>query len=86
MYRAIDLNCSLCRWERALDLAVKYKTHVDTVLMRRARHVAALRRPETEAKFLALASNVEINPEAIARKIAAELETERTRPGAKPFA
>ena len=31
-FRAILLNIHLHRWERALDLAVKHKTHVDTVL------------------------------------------------------
>ena len=30
--RAILLNIYLHQWERALDLAVKHKTHVDTVL------------------------------------------------------
>ena len=35
MFRAILLNIYLHQWEKALDLAVKRKTHVDTVLVRR---------------------------------------------------
>lgn len=31
-YRAIKMNIKLFRWERALDLAAKYKTHIDTVV------------------------------------------------------
>ena len=31
-YRAIKMNIKLFRWERALDLAVKHKTHIDTVV------------------------------------------------------
>ena len=31
-FRAILLNIYLHQWERALDLAIKHKTHVDTVL------------------------------------------------------
>lgn len=86
IYRAIDLNCNLCRWERALEQAVKYKTHVDTVLGRRQRFLESARRPETDAKFLMYATNVEISWESIDRKAAQELEAERTRPGARPFA
>lgn len=31
-YRAIKLNIKLYRWEKALDLALQNKTHVDTVV------------------------------------------------------
>ncbi len=34
-YRLIDMHCSLFNWDRALDIAIKQKTHVDTVLSRR---------------------------------------------------
>ena len=33
VFRAILLNIYLHQWEKALDLAVKRKTHVDTVLV-----------------------------------------------------
>jgi intraflagellar transport protein 80 len=32
IYRAIKININLFRWDRALNLAITYKTHVDTVL------------------------------------------------------
>lgn len=32
VYQAIQININLYNWERALELAIKYKTHVDTVL------------------------------------------------------
>jgi len=32
VFRAILMNVYLHQWERALDLAIKNKTHVDTVL------------------------------------------------------
>ena len=31
-YRAIKMNIKLFRWDRALELALQHKTHVDTVL------------------------------------------------------
>lgn len=31
-YRAIKMNIKLYRWERALDIALKHKTHLDTVV------------------------------------------------------
>ncbi|MFO0131818.1 MAG: hypothetical protein ACK52J_04955 [bacterium] len=31
-YRAIKLNIKLYRWEKALELALTHKTHVDTVV------------------------------------------------------
>ncbi len=36
-YRAIKMNIKLYRWERALDIAVGNKTHVDTVIAYRQR-------------------------------------------------
>jgi len=36
-YRAIKLNIKLYRWERAIDIAINNKTHVDTVIAYRKR-------------------------------------------------
>jgi len=36
-YRAIKLNIKLYKWDRALDIAVNHKTHVDTVIAYRKR-------------------------------------------------
>lgn len=35
VYRAISVNLDLFKWQRALELAVQHKKHVDTVLLRR---------------------------------------------------
>lgn len=86
IYRAIDMNCTLNRWERALDLAVKHKTHVDTVAGRRQRYLQLLRRGETDAKFASLAGSLEVDWPSIEAKVRQELDSERSRPGAKPYA
>lgn len=36
-YRAIKMNIKLYRWNRALDIAIGQKTHVDTVIAYRKR-------------------------------------------------
>ena len=100
VYRAIELNLKLFRWERfdvyclilcfesrrtsALDLAVKNKTHVDTVVGRRQLFLESLGRQEQSKKFLQL-EGVEVNWETINSKIALELEDEKKRPSAKPL-
>ena len=38
-FRAIQLNMQQAQWERALDLAVKHKTHVDTVIGYRTKYL-----------------------------------------------
>jgi intraflagellar transport protein 80 len=37
VYRAVKLHVRLHNWTRALELAVKHKQHLDTVLMYRQR-------------------------------------------------
>ena len=39
-FRAVLLNIFLHQWERALDLAIRHKTHVDTVLAYRLKYLA----------------------------------------------
>lgn len=52
LYRAIDLNIRLFRWGRALELAVKHKKHVDTVLGYRQKFLQQANKTETEKRFL----------------------------------
>lgn len=52
MYRAIKLNINLFRWARALDLALKHKVHVDTVLAYRQKYLQSFEREEVNQKFL----------------------------------
>ena len=39
IYRAVDMNIRLFRWDRALDLAVEKKEHIDLVLMQREQYL-----------------------------------------------
>jgi intraflagellar transport protein 80 len=52
IYRAILLNIRIFRWDRALELAVKHKTHVDTVLAYRQRYLTSMDAHEKDKKFL----------------------------------
>ena len=50
-YRAIKLNIKLYRWERALDIAINNKTHVDTVIAYRNKFLEQYGKEETFEKF-----------------------------------
>ena len=58
IYRAIKMNINSFRWSRALDLAVKHKSHVDTVLRYRQQFLEDFQREETDQKFLQYFSKV----------------------------
>uniref|UniRef100_H2ZBZ1 Anaphase-promoting complex subunit 4 WD40 domain-containing protein n=1 Tax=Ciona savignyi TaxID=51511 RepID=H2ZBZ1_CIOSA len=75
-YRAIQLNLDLFRWERALELAVKHKTHVDTVLGFRELYLQQIHKQETSNKFKQYSKGVDINWENIHSKIEMELANE----------
>ena len=36
-YRAIKMNIKMYKWDKALDIAIAQKTHVDTVIAYRKR-------------------------------------------------
>ncbi|KAH8054388.1 hypothetical protein JL721_10512 [Aureococcus anophagefferens] len=59
LYRAIKMNIRLFRWDRALEIAVKHRSHVDTVLAYRAKHLEAFKKTETDERFKQLASSVQ---------------------------
>ncbi|KAI8818239.1 WD40-repeat-containing domain protein [Fimicolochytrium jonesii] len=82
-YRAIKMWIALFDWERALELAVKYKTHVDTVLYFREKYLKAVRRRETNRKFVKYSQNVQVNEEKIKAKMLMEEESERNRTSAR---
>merc|ERR1719505_50896 len=85
VYRAIQMNIDLYNWERALELAVKHKTHVDTVLAYRQKYLDGFDRKETSKRFQQYAEGVEVDWEKINAKIEMELQKEATKPGAKPY-
>ncbi|XP_077396712.1 intraflagellar transport protein 80 homolog isoform X2 [Festucalex cinctus] len=79
IYQAIQVNIDLFNWDRALELAVKHKTHVDTVLAYREKFLQTFGRKETNKRFLQYAKGVEVDWEKIQAKIEMELSKERER-------
>lgn len=78
-FRAILLNIYLHQWEKALDLAIKQKTHVDTVLAYRIKHLNRFDKDENIKKFQQYMNEVEVDWEKIASKIEAEFQKENKR-------
>ncbi|NWT08394.1 IFT80 protein, partial [Vireo altiloquus] len=58
VYQAIQVNINLYNWDRALELAVKHRTHVDTVLAYRQKFLADFGKKETNQRFLQYAEGV----------------------------
>ncbi|KAG7264613.1 hypothetical protein CRUP_025075, partial [Coryphaenoides rupestris] len=79
VYQAVRLNIDLFNWDRALDLAVKHKTHVDTVLAYREKYLQRFGRKESNKRFLQYADGVEVDWEKIQAKQEMELSKERER-------
>jgi intraflagellar transport protein 80 len=85
-YRAIKMWIRLFNWERALELAVRHKTHVDTVLMHRQRYLAMTEKEESSKLFVQYSNKIgEIDEEVIESKVRQEKERERQRPDAREY-
>lgn len=84
IFRAIMLNIQLYNWDRALELAVKHKTHVDTVLGYRQRYLERFDKKEKNKRFLQYSEGIEIDWEKIDAKIEMEYQKERERPERTP--
>uniref|UniRef100_A0A2C9JF99 Uncharacterized protein n=1 Tax=Biomphalaria glabrata TaxID=6526 RepID=A0A2C9JF99_BIOGL len=80
IFRAIMLNVQLYNWDRALELAVKNKTHVDTVLGYRQKFLARFDKSETNKRFLQYKEGIEIDWDKINTKIEMEYQKEREKP------
>lgn len=80
VYRAVKMNIRFYRWSRALDIALKFRTHVDTVLGYRQRFLEQFQKRETDQKFLQYASQVTVDWDAINAKKLKEKEDEASRP------
>ncbi|GAA6086295.1 intraflagellar transport protein 80 homolog [Tachysurus ichikawai] len=79
VYQAIQIHIDLFNWDRALELAVKHKTHVDTVLAHRQKFLQDFGKEETNKRFLQYSEGVEVDWEKIQSKIEMELAKERER-------
>ena len=60
IYRSIKLNINLFRWDRALNLALTHKQHIDTVLAYRQKYLASVGLEENNSKFIELSKEVSI--------------------------
>lgn len=81
LYRAIKMNIRLFKWERALELAVKYRVHVDTVLAYRAKYLENFKKEESDDRFKQLAATVQWTWEEVKAKKDLEKQEEYTRAG-----
>jgi intraflagellar transport protein 80 len=96
VYRCVQMWLDLYQWDRALEVALKYKSHVDTVLHYRKLYLKEVQMDESKERFKSLASTVcslspclmfkvffqtPINSDEIQQRIAVELEQERQRGG-----
>ncbi len=55
------MNINLFRWNRALDLAIKHKQHIETVLAYRQKHLDEFEKDETDQRFLQYFNQVSLN-------------------------
>lgn len=72
------MNIKLFRWDRALDLAIKQKTHVDTVLAFRQKYLEDCRKEEDNERFKEYMNEVQIDWETIRAKIDADKAKEES--------
>ncbi|KAK6619099.1 hypothetical protein RUM44_003481 [Polyplax serrata] len=79
IFRAISVHLDLHNWNRALELALKHRTHVDTVLYARRCYLETFGKSETNEKFLQYEKEVEINPDKIKQKIEMEYAKEKDK-------
>lgn len=52
------MNIKLYRWERALDIAINNKTHVDTVIAYRQRFLTQYTKEEDIEKFKSIGKEI----------------------------
>lgn len=82
VYRAIKMNLTLFRWSRALDLALKHKVHLDTVMAYRQRFLDEFGKQETLPKFVQQGPP-QVEWETIVQREAQEVVEEKRRGGGR---
>jgi len=82
IYRAIRVHLRMFNWDRALELAVQHRQHIDTVCAFRQRHLDQFGRGETNPRFLQYAQGVTIDWAVIEQNIeqAKQKELQRSKP------
>ena len=81
-YRAIKMNIKLYKWDKALDIAIAQKTHVDTVIAYRKRFIEQYNKQETNDRFTQLNQEITVDWDTVKTKIKAEKEREAQMAGA----
>ena len=81
VYRAIKMNIRLFRWERALEVAVKNRAHVDTVLAYRQKYLEAFGKkeslPDFKEQLAKLGGKIDLADVEAKKKQEKEAEAER---------
>ena len=75
-YRAIKLNIKMYRWDKALDIAINNKTHVDTVIAYRKRFLDQYGKQEENERFKQYSADIEVDWETVKAKIRADKDKE----------
>jgi intraflagellar transport protein 80 len=70
------MNIKLYRWERALDIAVNNKTHVDTVIAYRTRFLQQYSKEEDIDKFKQYSRDIQADWTTVKAKIRADKDKE----------
>eukprot|EP00761_Pharyngomonas_kirbyi_P000649 gb/GECH01000649.1/.p1 GENE.gb/GECH01000649.1/~~gb/GECH01000649.1/.p1 ORF type:complete len:758 (+),score=164.05 gb/GECH01000649.1/:1-2274(+) len=79
VFRAIKMRMNLYNWDRALEIAVQHKTHVDTVLAYRKKYLKMVGKEETLPGFNKLNEQIEVDWENVKAKIEKAKENENER-------
>ncbi len=75
-YRAIKLNIKLYKWDRALEIAVQNKTHIDTVIAYRQRFLERQGKAESNERFIQYSKDIEFDWETVKAKIRSDKDRE----------
>lgn len=72
VYQAILINIQLHQWNRALELAVKHKTHTDTVIYLREKYLSALNKEENNPQFINIRNTTNVDAEKVEHRLIEE--------------
>jgi len=70
------MNIKLFRWERALDIALQNKSHVDTVIAYRSRFLQQYQKEEDIEKFKQYSKEIAFDWDTVKKKIRSDKDKE----------
>ena len=70
------MNIKLYRWDKALEIAINNKTHVDTVIAYRQRFLEQYQKEETLDKFKQYNKDIQVDWATVKAKIRADKDRE----------